>query len=84
MVKTVIYIGEDFKNIDFNNVYDNYLKVNGFIHSVGCSFDDKSKYSDEFAINLGLKVCESVNAKLAVVYKEEFEDKIVTYFYSKK
>lgn len=83
MQRSTIYIGNGFENIDFDNMPEQKLKVKGFTEGVGRRFADKSKFNVDNEIGNFQKVCEVCNINLAVIYKYEFEDKIITSFFHK-
>ena len=84
MEREVLYVGEDFKNINFKSITNEELRSNGFIQSVGCWYYDKSKYSLENIIEKNLGICTCDKTKLAVIYKENQDDRIFVYNFSKK
>ena len=84
MIRSILFTGDKFLNVDFKNITADQLEINGFVKGVGEVVLNKLEFDSNKHINNCKKVCEVCNSDLAVVYKNEFDDKITIEFYHKK
>ena len=84
MIRSILFTGDKFLNVDFKNITADQLEINGFAKGVGEVVLNKLEFDANKHINNFKKVCEVCNSDLAVVYKNEFDDKITIEFYHKK
>ena len=84
MSRSILFTGDKFLNVDFKNITADQLEINGFVKGVGEVVLNKLEFDANKHINNCKKVCEVCNSDLAVVYKNEFDDKITIEFYHKK
>lgn len=83
MKRTIIYLKKDLNPVNFETIDYKELVENGYIKGVNTLFENKVGYEEDRAIKSFTKVCETVNTELIVVYKEEYEDKIIIQGFSK-
>lgn len=81
MLRSVLFVGDKFLHIDFENKTDYELIHDGFTRGVGVLIADSTKFSADKHIDNFKKICDTCNSNLAVVFKNEFDDKIALDFY---
>lgn len=78
--KVIMYIADEFRDIDFSNLSEKEIEDKGFIKSVPVKLN--SKFDINKALNDCNKVCECSNRKLVAIFTEGFDCETISYFYS--
>lgn len=82
MKKYVIYLNDEFKNIDFKNLSNDELTAKGFKKSVPVIYKNKEEFNIDTVLKTSKQICESAKTKLIAVITEELNNEITSYFYN--